>query len=61
MSDTITISVDEYWVLVTSSQKLLDIKRLIASDPVSYGHLDSAVEKGVEMILGIKREEKETA
>lgn len=54
----VTISVEEYQILLISQTRLDDIRLIIANDKKNYGHLDSVTENAVEVLLGIERKEK---
>ena len=54
----VTISVEEYKMLLVSQNRLDDVRLIIANDEKKYGHLDSVAESTVEALLGLERKEK---
>ena len=58
MENMISVSREEYNILLTSQARLDDIRLIVASDPLEYGHLDKSTERAVELLLGVVRKEK---
>lgn len=57
----VTITKQDYEILLTSQARLDDLRLIISSDPRTYGKLDTRTEEAVERLLGIERKKEETA